>query len=170
MLVLARLFEEGGLSTVLVTMMPSWAEQYGVPRALAIEYPFAHPLGMPRDEATQTRIIRQALDVLAEAEGPNTIVHSPEVWPGNEAEWRKRWQPSGASPSGRQVPRRHPLRQAASEKGRGGSGAPARRDLNPRHPGPKPGALSAELRADGQLFKYRPRTSSASSEPARRST
>ena len=98
MLVLARLFEEGGLSTVLVTMMPSWAEQYGVPRALAIEYPFAHPLGMPHDEATQTRIIRQALDVLAEAEGPNTIVHSPEVWPGNEAEWRKRWQPSGASP------------------------------------------------------------------------
>ena len=98
MLVLARLFEEGGLSTVLVTMMPSWAEQYGVPRALAIEYPFAHPLGMPRDEATQTRITRQALDVLAEAEGPNTIVHSPEVWPGNEAEWRKRWQPSGASP------------------------------------------------------------------------
>ena len=98
MLVLARLFEEGGLSTVLVTMMPSWAEQYGVPRALAIEYPFAHPLGMPHDEATQTRIIRQALDVLVEAKGPNTIVHSPEVWPGNEAEWRKRWQPSGASP------------------------------------------------------------------------
>ena len=98
MLVLARLFEEGGLSTVLVTMMPSWAEQYGVPRALAIEYPFAHPLGMPHDEATQTRIIRQALDVLAEAQAPNTIVHSPEVWPGNEAEWRKRWQPSGASP------------------------------------------------------------------------
>ena len=98
MLVLARLFEEGGLSTVLVTMMPSWAEQYGIPRALAIEYPFAHPLGMPHDEATQTRIIRQALDVLAEAEEPNTIVHSTEVWPGNEAEWRKRWQPSGASP------------------------------------------------------------------------
>lgn len=98
MLVLARLFEEGGLSTVLVTMMPSWAERYGVPRALAIEYPFAHPLGMPHDNATQTRIIRQALDVLAQAEGPNTIVHSPEVWPGNEAEWRKRWQPSGASP------------------------------------------------------------------------
>ena len=98
MLVLARLFEEGGLSTVLVTMMPSWAEQYGVPRALAVEYPFAHPLGMPHDEATQTRVIRQALDVLADAEGPNTIVHSPEVWPGNEAEWRKRWQPSGASP------------------------------------------------------------------------
>ena len=98
MLVLARLFEEGGLSTVLVTMMPSWAEQYGIPRALAIEYPFAHPLGTPHDDATQTRIIRQALDVLAGAEGPNTIVHSPEVWPGNEAEWRKRWQPSGASP------------------------------------------------------------------------
>ena len=98
MLVLARLFEEGGLSTVLVTMMPSWAEQYGIPRALAIEYPFAHPLGMPHDQATQTRIIRQALDVLAEAEGPNTIVHSPEVWTGNEAEWRKRWQPSEASP------------------------------------------------------------------------
>ena len=98
MLVLARLFEEAGLSTVLVTMMPSWAEQYGIPRALAIEYPFAHPLGMPHDEATQTRIIRQALEVLAEAEEPNTIVHSAEVWPGNEAEWRKRWQPSGASP------------------------------------------------------------------------
>lgn len=98
MLVLARMFEQGGLSTVLVTMMPTWAEQYGVPRAVAVEFPFGHPLGLPNRPEMQTAIISDALKVLAEAPGPNTIVHLDHAWPGDEAEWRRRWQPTSASP------------------------------------------------------------------------
>jgi len=92
------MMESAGISTVLVTMMPCWAEQYGVPRALAVEFPFAHPLGLPGDVPLQQRVIRQALAVLSNARGPNTIVHSDLVWPGIEREWRRLWQPASASP------------------------------------------------------------------------
>jgi len=47
-----------------VTMMPSWAEQYGVPRAMAVELPFGHPLGLPGHLEMQTMAIRVALKVL----------------------------------------------------------------------------------------------------------
>ena len=92
------MFEEGGLSTILVTMMPSWAEAYGVPRAVAVEFPFAHPLGLPGDHEMQTRVIRDALLVLSEAQEPNTVVHLARSWPGDETSWRRRWQPTSASP------------------------------------------------------------------------
>ena len=98
MLVLARLFEAGGLSTVVVTMMPSWAERYGAPRVAAVEFPFAHPLGLPGHEEMQRAVIRDALGVLGEAKGPNTIVHLGHAWPGDEGSWRRQWQPASASP------------------------------------------------------------------------
>ncbi len=98
MLVLARLFEAGGLSTVLVTMMPSWAEHHGVPRAVAVEFPFGHPLGLPGHHEMQVSVIRDALRVLANSTAPNTVVHLDHVWPGDEREWRRLWQPTAASP------------------------------------------------------------------------
>ena len=98
MLVLARMFEEGGLSTILVTMMPSWAEQYGVPRAMAVEFPFGHPLGLPGHQDMQTMVIKDALKVLEQSTEPNTIVHAEYSWPGDESYWRRQWQPAAASP------------------------------------------------------------------------
>ena len=98
MLVLARLFEAGGLSTVVVTMMPSWAERYGAPRVAAVEFPFGHPLGLAGDPEMQLAVVRDAMRVLAEAQGPNTIVHLDRTWPGEEREWRRRWQPAEVSP------------------------------------------------------------------------
>ncbi|MDA1272144.1 MAG: hypothetical protein O3A93_12955 [Chloroflexi bacterium] len=92
------MFEEGGLSTVLVTMMPYWAERHGVPRAMAVGFPFGHPLGLPDCPDVQTMVIDGALKVLAEAAVPNTIVHKDYLWPGDESEWRRRWQPDSASP------------------------------------------------------------------------
>lgn len=79
--VLARMFEAAGMSTVLVTNMPFWAEKIGVPRTLAVEFPFGHILGQPHNEAQQMRVIHQALAVLEEAVSPGTIVHFQEPWP-----------------------------------------------------------------------------------------
>jgi hypothetical protein len=79
--VLARLFEAGGLATVMVTNMPIWAERIGVPRTLAVEFPFGHILGRVHDSAMQRRVILQALDVLERAFEPETIAHFPEPWP-----------------------------------------------------------------------------------------
>lgn len=95
---LARTFEAAGLSTVLVTNMPFWAQKSGVPRTLAVEYPFGHLLGQPHDTAQQMRVIRQALEVLENAQEPGTIVHSSETWPVPVKQATTDWQPQEGSP------------------------------------------------------------------------
>jgi D-proline reductase (dithiol) PrdB len=79
--VLARTFEAAGLSTIMVTNMPFWAERIGVPRSLAVEFPFGHILGQPHNVPQQMRVINEALEVLESAQEPGTVVHSPETWP-----------------------------------------------------------------------------------------
>jgi hypothetical protein len=96
--VLARTFEVQGLTTILVTNMPYWAEKVGVPRTLAVEFPFGHTLGQPHNARQQMTVIHQALEVLGTAEKPGEIVHSPEVWPEAAAEAQKSWQPLAPSP------------------------------------------------------------------------
>jgi len=95
---LARTLETAGLTTILVTPMPFWAERVGVPRTLAVEFPFGHTLGQPGNAAQQTRVIRQALQVLASALEPGTIVHSDELWPAPVKESIAAWQPAEKSP------------------------------------------------------------------------
>ena len=96
--VLARTLETHGLSTVLVTMMPYWAEKVGVPRALAVEFPFGHTLGQPGNMAQQMGVIREALAVLETAVAPATIIHSSATWPQPTATAIKGWQPTHPSP------------------------------------------------------------------------
>lgn len=96
--VLARTLEKAGLSTILVTMMPYWVEKVGVPRTLAVEFPFAQTLGRARDAAQQRRVILQALEVLESAQEPGRIVHSEEPWPQKQAEAIQEWQPTAPSP------------------------------------------------------------------------
>ena len=96
--VLARAIEAAGISTVLVTMMPWWAEKLGAPRTLGVEFPYGHPLGHAGEREEQLAVIRRALRVLAEAKAPGSIEHGEMPWTGDEREWRKRWQPSEPSP------------------------------------------------------------------------
>jgi len=96
--VLARTFEEAGLSTVLVTVMPYWAERLGVPRTVGVEFPYGHPLGQPGDRDTQTGIIREALRLLEEATGPGEIRELDYVWPQDLDEAKRDWQPLEPSP------------------------------------------------------------------------
>ena len=78
--------------------MPFWAERIGVPRTLAVEFPFGHALGRPGDAVQQLRVIQQALAVLETAAQPGTIVHSDEVWPRPVKESIAAWQPAKPSP------------------------------------------------------------------------
>ena len=95
---LARTFEEAGLSTVLVTVRPYWSERRGVPRTIGGEFPYGHPLSRPGDSDTQMRIIRAALRLLAEATGPGEIRELDYVWPQDLDEAKKVWQPLEPSP------------------------------------------------------------------------
>ena len=95
---LAQTFEKAGLSTVLVTMMPYWAEKMGAPRTVGVEVPFGHPLGMPGDREMQMNIIRAALSLLEETQEPGVISEVGVEWPQPSDEARKDWQPLEASP------------------------------------------------------------------------
>ena len=95
---LARSFEAAGLSTILVTPMPYWAEKVGTPRTLAIEFPFGHTLGQAGDKVQQQLVIIDALAVLQDVETPGTIVHSELTWPQSTQEAIKSWQPIEPSP------------------------------------------------------------------------
>ena len=95
---LAQTFEQAGFSTVMVTMMPFWAEKMGTPRTLGVEVPFGHPLGMPGDREMQMMIIRAALSLLQDASGPGAARDVEVEWPRPSDEARKDWQPLEASP------------------------------------------------------------------------
>lgn len=96
--VLARTLESAGLATILVTMMPFWAEKVGAPRTLAVEFPFAQTLGAPGDRQRQMRVIHQALAVLQSATKPGVIVHSGERWSEPAEQAIRSWQPAEPSP------------------------------------------------------------------------
>ncbi len=96
--VLARAIEAAGISTVLVTMMPFWAEKLGTPRTLGVEFPFGHPLGRAGKSDEQLAVIRHALRVLSESTAPGAVAHYDGAWPEDEGEWRRRWQPLEPSP------------------------------------------------------------------------
>jgi hypothetical protein len=94
--VLARTLEAAGIATVLVTMMPYFAELAGTPRTLAVEFPFGQTMG--HDAAQQMRVVQEALGVLATAVAANTIIHSSEDWPVPQKEAYKTWQPPQPTP------------------------------------------------------------------------
>jgi hypothetical protein len=96
--VLAQVFEKAGLSTVMVTMMPYWAEKMGVPRTLGVEFPFGHAFGVPNDREMQMAVIRVALSLLEEAEAPGASRDLDLEWPQPSDEARKDWQPLEPSP------------------------------------------------------------------------
>lgn len=116
--VLARTLESEGLTTVLVTMMPYWAQRIGAPRTLGVEFPFGHTLGRPHNIPQQMRVIREALTVLETAARPGEIVHSQEKWPAPTEQAIKDWQPEEPSPIIRELaPRiRELIRQGRSSR------------------------------------------------------
>jgi hypothetical protein len=83
--------------TVSLTQMPYVTEKIGVPRALALEFPFGMIYGRPGDHGMQLRILRDMLEAAEEADGPGWIKELPYTWP--EEEFRKRdWFPTEPPP------------------------------------------------------------------------
>ena len=96
--VLARWIEAAGIPTVVVTMMPSVAEERLAPRIVGVEFPFGHAFGMPRDRVMQRRTLGLALRVLAGAPAFGTRVDLDVQWPVPVREAYRAWQPKEASP------------------------------------------------------------------------
>jgi hypothetical protein len=96
--VLAQEIEKAGVSTVVVTMMPYWAEKLGTPRMVGVEVPFGHALGMPGDRQMQMSVVRAALSLLEDAQAPGAYAEVDVEWPQPSDEARKDWQPLEPSP------------------------------------------------------------------------
>ncbi len=98
MSVLARLLEQAGIATVIVTMMPSVAEALGAPRIVGVEFPFGHPFGVPHDASMHEHVLGVALRVLSGAPRPGTRVDIDIEWPEDVKTAYRAWQPPVPSP------------------------------------------------------------------------
>ena len=96
--VLARLIEQAGIPTVIVTMMPDIAEQFRLARIVGVQFPYGQPFGIPGDRTMQRAVAEAAVQLLATAREPGTRVDLDIEWPVDRKTAYKDWQPPVPSP------------------------------------------------------------------------
>lgn len=95
---LARAFEQAGIPTVMVTMMPFLAERFRLSRIVGVPFPFGHAFGMPGDRVMQRVVAEAALDLLRDATEPESRVDLDIAWPVDDRTAYRDWQPEEPSP------------------------------------------------------------------------
>ena len=83
----ARALETAGISTVVMGCARDIVEYCGVPRFLFSDFPLGNAAGKPHDIASQEDSLRQALQLLSDAQGPRSTVQSPQRWSDND-DWK----------------------------------------------------------------------------------
>ncbi len=83
-----RVLEASGIPTVALSMIPELTRAVGVPRLAGISYPMGRPLGKPDDADGQRAVLRAVLELLPNAQGPDTYIELPFVWPESPAQAR----------------------------------------------------------------------------------
>ncbi len=68
----------------------------GIPRSVAIEYPYGRPIGQVGDTRGQREVLLKTLSFLEEAKKPGEVLHLPFAWP--EEPKKTDWQPPEMSP------------------------------------------------------------------------
>lgn len=92
-----RVFEKEGLVTVSLSQMPFVIQKIGVPRSVAIEFPFGMIWGHPGERDMHRAVMDSMLELAGSARQPGTIVELPYVWP--EDDFKKRdWFPKENPP------------------------------------------------------------------------
>ncbi|MGH7365967.1 MAG: hypothetical protein ACREK9_06100 [Candidatus Rokuibacteriota bacterium] len=81
---LARALEAEGVATTSISMVREHTEKVKPPRALFVPFPFGHAMGRPNDPELQHRVLRAALDLLAEPAGPVLRDFPDDAEPGLE--------------------------------------------------------------------------------------
>jgi hypothetical protein len=92
----ARVLEEAGFSTVVLTPTPEFHRLVGIPRSAAIEYPYGRPVGEVGDREGQRKVLLETLSVLEKVREPGEIRHLSFTWP--EEPKAAKWQPPEMSP------------------------------------------------------------------------
>ena len=81
MSVLARVFEEAGLTTVAVALVREHAERVRPPRALWVPFYFGYTMGKPDDPDFQHQVLSAALATLEAGSGPVLADYPEEAAP-----------------------------------------------------------------------------------------
>ena len=81
---------------MILTPTPEFHRAIGIPRSVAIEYPFGRPVGQVHDHEGQRHVLLKTLKVLEDAQAPGEIWHLPFTWP--EEPKKTAWQPPEMSP------------------------------------------------------------------------
>lgn len=84
-----RVLEDGGISTVSLSMIPELTRAQGVPRLAGISHPMSRPMGAKGDAEGQLSVLKATLQVLDTATAPDTYVELPFQWPQTPAQARK---------------------------------------------------------------------------------
>jgi len=95
---IARVFEEHGLSTVVVNLNREQPERIKPPRAFVVKYPYGQPFGLPEDIDQQRVIVEDALALLEQATVPGTIVEAPYSWRREDFSAIRRARANGLAP------------------------------------------------------------------------
>jgi hypothetical protein len=82
--VLARALEQAGVSTTSISLVREHSEKVKPPRALFVPFPFGMALGRPNDPELQHRVLRAALELLAEPTGPVLRDFPEDTEPGDQ--------------------------------------------------------------------------------------
>ncbi len=77
---LARAYEERGLPTVTLTLLPELTGIVGAPRALSVRFPFGAPCGEAGNGAMHQAVLRETLALLVEAREPGTLREATLRW------------------------------------------------------------------------------------------
>ena len=94
---MAHMLEERGLATTVVALALPQVEKTRPPRAVMTPFMLGRPFGEPNDPPFQTRVLRQALDLLERDDGPVILEHFPDDNPS----WfdRPGWVPAVTLPA-----------------------------------------------------------------------
>jgi len=76
----ARVVEEAGIPTVLVSTGRDLTAQVRPPRSVFVNFPMGNPFGRPGDRAQQRRILLDALHLAETAREGGVLVDLPYAW------------------------------------------------------------------------------------------
>jgi D-proline reductase (dithiol) PrdB len=76
----ARVIEEAGIPTVLVSTGRDLTFQVRPPRSVFVNFPMGNPFGRPGDREQQTRILLDALHLVETAHEGGVLVDLPYDW------------------------------------------------------------------------------------------
>jgi hypothetical protein len=92
----ARVLEEAGFSTVVLTPTYEFHRAVGIPRSAAIEHPYGRPVGQVENREGQRKVLLMVLSMLEKARKPGEVWYLPFTWP--EEPQKTDWQPPEMSP------------------------------------------------------------------------